>query len=146
MKKEDYIKRFKQKIKANGLKQSKQREEVVQVFIEQENHIDAETLYEKIKKKHPKIGHTTVYRTLKLLCELEMAISHSFYNNMAFFEPITEGDTHHDHFICIKCKKIEEFKNNEIENLQEEVAKQHNFKITRHILNIYGICKDCLDE
>ena len=146
MNKEDYLKEFRKKIKAHGLKQSKQREEIVEFFFFQKKHVDAETLYEKIKKKHPKIGHTTVYRTLKLLCELEMAISHSFYNNMAFFEPITNENMHHDHFICTKCKKIEEFENNEIEILQNDVAKQHNFKMIRHVLNIYGICKDCLDE
>jgi len=144
--KENYINKFRKKIKENGLKKSKQREEVVNIFIEQENHIDAESLYEKIKKKHPKIGHTTVYRTLKLLCDLEMAISHSFFNNMAFFEPIIDNATHHDHFICTNCKEIQEFENEEIEKLQTQVAKENGFKMTRHILNIYGVCKKCLKK
>jgi len=146
MKKNIYLERFRNKIKENSLKQSKQREEIVKIFLKQEHHVDAETLYSEIKKLHPQIGYTTVYRTLKLLCELEMAISHSFNKNMAFFEPILEENTHHDHLVCIKCGKIEEFQNNEIEELQNKIAKEYGFKITNHVLNIYGVCKDCKSE
>jgi Fur family ferric uptake transcriptional regulator len=143
MKTNIYLQRFREKVKENSLKQSKQREDIIKIFIKQEHHIDAETLYAEIKKTHPQIGYTTVYRTLKLLCDLNMAISHSFNKNMAFFEPIFDSDTHHDHLICTNCGKIEEFQNEEIEVLQKEIAKKHNFKIINHVLNIYGICKEC---
>ena len=143
---EKYLQRFKRKIKEKSLKRSKQREEIVKIFINQKEHIDAESLYEEIKKIYPKIGYTTVYRTLKLLCEFNMAVSHSFNKNMAFFEPILEDDTHHDHLICVKCGKIEEFRNEEIEILQNKIAQDYGFKINNHVLNLYGICKDCLKK
>ena len=143
MKEKIFLDKFRQKIKDNSLKQSKQREEIIKVFLKQKHHIDAETLYAKIKKTHPQIGYTTVYRTLKLLCDLDMAISHSFNKNMAFFEPILDADTHHDHLVCTRCGKIEEFQNKEIEDLQNKIAENYGFKITSHVLNIYGLCKEC---
>ncbi len=146
MKKENYLEKLRNKIKKSSLKQSKQREEIVKFFLEQDNHIDAETLYSEIRKIHPNIGYTTVYRTLKLLCDLDMAISHSFNQNMAFFEPVFEGDEHHDHLVCSKCGKIDEFKSEELERLQEEIAKDYGFKIVTHVLNMYGVCKECRNE
>lgn len=143
MKEKIFLEKFRKKIKDNSLKQSKQREDIIKVFLKQEHHVDAETLYANIKKKYPQIGYTTVYRTLKLLCDLNMAISHSFNKNMALFEPILDTDTHHDHLICTKCGKIEEFQNEEIENLQDKIAESYGFKITNHVLNIYGICQEC---
>ena len=146
MKKKLFLDKFRQKIKDSSLKQSKQREEIIKIFLEQKNHIDAESLYGIIKKRHPQIGYTTVYRTLKLLCDLDMAISHSFNKNMAFFEPILDTDMHHDHLICTKCGKIEEFHNKEIESLQDKIAESYGFKITSHVLNMYGLCKECRGE
>ena len=141
-----YLEKLRLKIKNSNLKQSKQREEIVKVFLKLGHHVDAETLYSEIKKVYPNIGYTTVYRTLKLLCDLNMATSHSFNKNMAFFEPLCEDTPHHDHLICTVCGKIEEFQNEEIECLQKNIAKKYKFKLTDHVLNIYGICKDCQNK
>ncbi len=143
MNRSNYLKRFREKIKNAGLKQSAQREQIIEEFFKTGKHLDAETLYHKMKKINPKIGHTTVYRTLKLLCEFDMALAHSFTHNITVFEPLPIDAKHHDHLICIHCGKIIEFQNSEIEQLQEEVALRYQFKIKRHVLQIYGTCNEC---
>ncbi len=142
MDKNGYLEEFRKKIKDSGLKQSLQRELVVEFFFESKSHVDAETLYTEIKKINPTIGNTTIYRTLKLLCDFNMALSHTFNSTTTFFEPI-RAEEHHDHLICIKCGIIEEFRDSEIERLQKDVAKKYNFELTHHILQMYGICKNC---
>ena len=143
---EKYLDKFRHKVKANKMKQSYQRDIIVNFFYESKSHIDAETLYANLKEIEPSIGHTTVYRTLKLLCDFNMAKAHTFViKNTTYFEPIDE-DTHHDHIICSKCNKIVEFLDEEIELLQEEIAKKYGFLMTDHTLQIYGICKECQEK
>lgn len=145
MSKNNCLKRFREKIKAAGLKQSAQRDQIAREFFKTGEHLDAETLYHRMKKINPKIGHTTVYRTLKLLCEFNMALAHSFAQNITVFEPLPADAKHHDHLICVCCNKIIEFQNSEIEQLQESVAAKYQFQIKRHVLQIYGLCKECAE-
>ncbi|MBN2694844.1 transcriptional repressor [bacterium] len=142
MDKNQYLEEFRKKVKESGLKQSLQRELVVEFFFESKGHVDAETLYMEIKKINPTIGNTTIYRTLRLLCDFNMALSHTFNTITTYFEPI-RAEEHHDHLICIKCGIIEEFRDSEIERLQKDVAKKYDFELTHHILQMYGICKKC---
>ncbi len=140
---EEYLKKFKSKIKSSGLNQSNQREQVIEVFFNFDHHVDVETLHSEVKKKYPKIGYTTIYRTLKMLETFNMALTHSFSESVTLFEPVKDEKSHHDHLICLKCGLIIEFENKEIEILQNEVADKNSFLIKHHSLQIYGFCKSC---
>lgn len=129
-------------IEEKGLKSTTQRDEIVNVFFNLKEHVSIEELHHKVQKKNPKIGYTTVYRTLKLLTESGLAHERQFGDGQARYEPVTTEE-HHDHLICLKCGAIMEFENKKIEKLQEDVAKQHGFEVKNHKLELYGYCKKC---
>lgn len=133
---------FEKFLSSKGLRLTKQRRKIVQAFLDHKEHVSAEELYLKVKEGSPEIGYTTVYRTLKLLFEADLAHASNFGDGFARFEPAHLGE-HHDHLICRKCGGITEFVSEHIEKMQKNVARDHGFKITDHTLDIYGVCRDC---
>ncbi|MBA4392737.1 MAG: transcriptional repressor [Desulfobacca sp.] len=133
---------FKHFIKNKGLRQSNRRDQVVEAFFNLKGHTTAEELLVQVRKKDKRVGLTTIYRTLKLLTQCGLAVERKFDRKVATFEPAQLG-AHHDHLICSECGNIVEFENKSIETLQEAVAREHAFIITRHILELYGTCRDC---
>ena len=91
---------------------------------------------------HPTVGHTTVYRTLKLLTEAGLAREVRFGDGKTYYEHHYNHD-HHDHLICTECGKIIEFFSAEIEDLQDKMAEQYGFRLTNHSLRMWGICTEC---
>jgi len=133
---------FNRYIEQKGLKSTRQREAVAQVFFSTDGHISAEELYLKVAKSHPGIGLTTVYRTLKLLTDAGLAKERRFGEPQGVFEKEDTG-RHHDHLICTRCGKIIEFKEPTIESMQDEVANRFGFVVTDHKLELYGLCRSC---
>lgn len=127
-----------------GLKQTRQRKVVVEEFLRVDRHIDAEDLHGIVRKRDPKVGLATVYRTLNLLREAGLADQKSFRDGRSVFE-IHRPDSHHDHFICLDCGQVKEFENETIEELQKKVAQELGFRLTGHRLDLYGKClrSDC---
>ena len=105
---------FMQHIRQKGLRNTKQREEIVDFFFHINKHITADELYEQLKKKDPMIGQATVFRTLKHMCECGLADEIKIGRNKARFEQ-KYGHEHHDHLICTKCGRFIEIKSDEIE-------------------------------
>jgi Fur family ferric uptake transcriptional regulator len=133
---------FKEYVKSQGLRQSAQRDLIVDTFLANQGHSSLEELLAEARKKDPRIGLTTVYRTLKLLTRCGLAAERKFNRQVSYFEPIPKGK-HHDHLICLDCGRILEFENPAIESLQGAVAREHHFDITHHVLELYGYCQDC---
>jgi Fur family ferric uptake transcriptional regulator len=125
-----------------GLKFSSKRIAIIEYFINADRHFTVEQLYNEIKKIHPKIGYSTVYRTLKLLTKCGMANVHHFGETDAKFE-VVHKKQHHDHLVCQTCGRIIEFTHTGIEEFQKEVARKHNFLVHNHELQIYGVCDRC---
>ena len=132
---EDYI-------SENNLKITKQRRIVLKSFLECKNHISVEELYNIVLKTEPKIGLATVYRTLALLTKSGLALEMDFGDGQKRYESSYKS-VHHDHMVCTGCGKILEFNHPLIEKYQDEVAKQKNFKIISHKLDLFGLCQDC---
>ena len=135
-------KTFQDYLHDKGLKSTRQRDDIVIFFLQKDKHFSVEELYREIQKSDPQIGYATVYRTLKLLVEAELAAEHQFGEGITRFEPVHKGE-HHDHLICLKCSKIIEFENDQIEQLQIKVAREYNFKLTDHKCVLYGYCSEC---
>ena len=89
------------------------------------------------------MGYATVYRTLRLLAECELANVRHFGDGVARYELADEGERHHDHLICMNCTRIVEFEDEAIEVLQDRVAERHGFKLRSHKHELYGVCPDC---
>lgn len=137
---------FKELLKQNGLKYTKQREVVLKTLYEKNEHFTPEDLYIFLKNSYPElnIGIATVYRTLNLLEESNMVTSLSFGVAGKKFE--LANKPHHDHMICKRCGLIIEFENDKIEQLQLEIAQTHHFRLTSHLMQLQGICEKCVQE
>lgn len=137
------LEQFKKILKESGLKYTRQREVVLKILYHSDIHYTPEALYLEVKKREPdlNIGIATVYRTLNLLEESEMVTSISFGAAGKKFE--LANKPHHDHLICKNCGKIVEFENSIVERQQALIAKEHKFKLTGHLMQLYGICETC---
>jgi Fur family ferric uptake transcriptional regulator len=133
---------FRQILKERGFKSTRQRDDIVRVFMESGSHLTVDELYQRVRQRNPRIGYATVYRTLKLLAQSGWASSRQFGDRTARFEHQTEGQ-HHDHLICLACGKIVEFESERIEELQSHIARKKGFQIFEHKLELYGRCSDC---
>jgi len=125
-----------------GLKSTKQRNRILSVFVSAGRHLSAEELALLVKKTDAGIGYATVYRTMKLLAGAGLAHERRFEDGITRFE-YDAAQGHHDHLICTRCGKIIEFENEQIEALQQNVAKKNRFLVQNHKLELYGLCSDC---
>lgn len=134
---------FKQLLKENGLKFTIQREVILEMLYNSDEHLTPEALHHLIQEKHPELntGIATVYRTLSLLEDSEMVTSLSFGAQGKKYE--LGAKDHHDHIICTKCGNITEFVDDEIEKRQNAIAQDLGFIIQDHSMQIYGICSSC---
>ena len=124
--------------KKHKLNSTQQREAIVDLFLRSHEHASIDDLLARVRKKHPKAGYATVYRTLKLLEDSGLALSRHFDDGQTRYEV---AGAHHDHLICVKCNMILEFENDDIERLQEEMAsKLGGFRVLRHKHELYCIC------
>lgn len=137
---------FKQLLKENGLKFTIQREVILEMLYNSDEHLTPEALHHLIQEKHPDLntGIATVYRTLSLLEDSEMVTSLSFGAQGKKYE--LGAKDHHDHLICTQCGTITEFVDDEIEERQKKIAEALGFKMQEHSMQIYGICKTCQDK
>ncbi|HHD11324.1 MAG TPA: transcriptional repressor [Deltaproteobacteria bacterium] len=142
IKRQERMDLFNAYLEEKGLKSTKQRYYIADTFFRTNTHISLDELFRKVRRKFPKIGFATVYRTMRLLTECGLAIERQFGDGQTRYENVPE-DGHHDHIICIKCSRIEEFHNQKIEELQEETARKLGFKVIRHKLELYGYCRNC---
>lgn len=129
---------FKRIIREMGLKVTKQRLAILEALNMGQAHVTAQEVYEIVNEKHPEIGFATVYRFLRKLTDNKYVTEVRMGGMPARYE--LTPNSHHDHITCVECGKIVEFENHEIEKLQLEVAAKHNFVLTSHVLELYGIC------
>lgn len=139
---QDLVRRFQQYIADRGLKNTPQRLRIVEVFLGSEGHPSTEELYATLKERDPSLGQATVYRTMKLLCDSGLAREVQFGDGVSRYERRI-GTAHHDHLICENCGKTIEVVDDDIERLQEALARKHGFLPTRHHLYLYGLCPVC---
>ena len=133
---------FRALISGGGLKTTRQREEIFNIFLNSPGHQNLAQIYAEVIKVNPKIGYTTVYRTLKLLTRLGLAAPRKFGDGETRYEPTSAG-SHHDHLICLDCGKIVEFEDNALETLQNAIAQRYRFKPFHHRMELYGLCSNC---
>lgn len=124
-----------------GMRSTSQRRLVSDVFFRTGGHLSIDDMLALVRKHDSKVGYATVYRTLKLLVECGLANERQF-DSVTRFE-IAHHDSHHDHLICLECKRIVEFEDSQIEKLQEALARRHGFLLVSHKHELYGLCERC---
>ncbi|MEY3885271.1 MAG: hypothetical protein RIS87_1046 [Pseudomonadota bacterium] len=130
-----------QELKNAGLKATLPRLKVLSLFENsKERHLSAEDVYKIMLNAGEDVGLATVYRVLMQFEQAGLLIRHHFESGKAVFELDNGG--HHDHIVCVKCGRVEEFYDAEIEKRQQEAAESLGFEIQDHSLTIYVVCKD----
>ena len=130
---------------SKGVKLTEQRKIIARVMSEskktygESDHPDVDELYKRVSRVDPRISIATVYRTVKLFEESGILTKQDFKGGKARYEAINES--HHDHLIDVKTGEIIEFVDEEIEKLQEKVAKKYGYELVDHKLELYGIKK-----
>lgn len=125
---------------ARGMRMTEQRRTIAQVIERSADHPDVEELYQRASAIDPKISLSTVYRTVNLFEEAGLVTKHDFKDGRARFELIP--DAHHDHLIDIRSGRVIEFRNEEIEAIQEVIAKRLGYKLVDHRLELYAVPLD----
>ena len=133
---------FKDVLRKEGLKITPQRMAVLEEIMKDKGHRESEDIYMAIKTRKTHVSRATVYRTLDILVQQGFARKLNLGDGRARYETKIDSP-HHDHMICNNCGKIIEFVNHEIEEIQEEITKHHQFKLQQHIHQLFGICKEC---
>jgi len=136
------IQRFADFLARSGLKSTRQRDRIVRAFFAAGRHLSAEELYHRIRTEDPGIGLVTVYRTLKLLREAGLATERQFGEAYTRFDP-NPADWPHDHLICTRCGKIQEFEDATLPQLRAKMARTLGFTVTEQKVELYGFCRDC---
>ena len=142
MEKQKILNNFKEILRANNLKFTPQRFSILEEVLSNNDHRECENIYDSLKAKGKEISRATIYRTLEILVQGNFLRKIELGDCKARYESKI-NNPHHDHLICNSCGNILEFMDPEIERLQEKVAKEFQFKITKHIHQIFGLCKSC---
>ncbi len=120
-----------------GMRMTDQRRVVARVLGQSTDHPDVEELYRRAHEVDPNISIATVYRTVRLFEEAGIISRHDFKDGRSRYEEAT--DSHHDHLIDMKSGDVVEFIDDEIERLQEAIARKLGYKLVAHRLELYGV-------
>lgn len=121
-----------------GLKFSRQRDAIADVFFNAGGHLSVEELLDRVREVDGKVSQATVYRTMNLLKECGLAQARNFFDGRTLYEIADEGGSHHDHLICLDCGKIIEFFDASIEKAQDKIAADKGFRLQSHKMELYG--------
>ena len=133
----NYVDTLKNVLKNEGLRYTQQRQIIWDEIRNSSDHRDAEEIYFQIKTKNQiKVSRATVYRTIDVLVKNNLVRKMELGDGRALYEHKYEEE-HHDHMICVETGKITEFYNEKLETLQEEIVKEHGYKLVRHVHQLF---------
>ena len=131
-------------LKNAGLKVTLPRIKILQILekqSEQHRHLSAEQVYKILLSEDEDIGLATVYRVLTQFEAAGLVTRHHFDGGNSIFE-LSSG-FHHDHIVCMKCGRVDEFADESIEQKQKDIADRLGYELTDHNLYLYGFCPNC---
>ncbi|MFC1798955.1 transcriptional repressor [Thermodesulfobacteriota bacterium] len=138
---DQFIKLFQEE----GIADLDDRLKVLNAFLQTERHVTTDELFQIVNQQGYSLELDFIRDTLKLMCRFGFAQKNKFDNGLVRYEHRHLGQ-HHDHMVCTKCKGIVEFKNDQLERLQAQIAGSHGFHMLQHKMEIYGICANCLKD
>jgi Fur family ferric uptake transcriptional regulator len=136
---------FKKLFKQERIDRFEDRFKVLDTFLKTEQHVTEVEMTQLLQESGNELSGDFVGDTLNLMCRFGFARENRFDNGTIRYEHLHLGD-HHDHMICTKCKKIFEFRNDQMETLQVNIAAAIGFHMLQHKMEIYGICAGCLKD
>ena len=136
---------YEEQLRQNGLKVTTPRVRILYTLDNTvSHHMSAEDLHAALKAEATDVSLATVYRVLNQLEEAGLLIKHNFIGGHAVYE--LAAREHHDHLVCTRCHRIEEFHDKQAEERLTYIANRHQFTAIDHQLTLYGICEDCTEN
>ena len=137
----NHVNKLKIILKDEGLRYTKQRQQVWDEIRSSSEHRDAEEIYIQINKtsnlsRGKKVSRATVYRTIDVLVKNNLVRKMELGDGRALYEHKIDEE-HHDHIICVETGKIIEFYNEELEKIQEDIVKDHGYELVRHVHQLF---------
>tara|TARA_Y100001970_G_scaffold293189_1_gene438400 strand:+ start:3706 stop:4128 length:423 start_codon:yes stop_codon:yes gene_type:complete len=123
-------------LKTEGLRYTEQRQAVWDEILRIQDHRDAEDIYLTLVRKNIKVSRATVYRTIDVLVKNRLVRKMDVGDGRSLYEPRLNNE-HHDHMICMDTGKIIEFYNEDLENLQDKIAKEHGYRVIKHVHQLF---------
>ncbi|MGH7792799.1 MAG: Fur family transcriptional regulator [Thermodesulfobacteriota bacterium] len=137
---ENSINSFISRCKDLGIKVTPQRVAIYRELANTDQHPSAESIYQKIRNYYPNISLTTIYRTLETFEKLGLISVVNILYNAARYDANLEP---HHHLVCIACKKVEDYYDNSLMNLDISKKNLASYKVLGYTVQLNGICKDC---
>lgn len=133
-------------LRSVGLKVTLPRVKILEILEKQteQRHLSAEKVYKILLSENEEIGLATVYRVLTQFEVAGLVSRHHFEGGNSVFE-LNKG-IHHDHIVCMKCGRVDEFTDNVIEKRQDDIAEKLGYELTDHSLYLYGFCSQCKEN
>jgi Fur family transcriptional regulator, ferric uptake regulator len=137
------LERFEEFVQSRGKRLTSQRRTIVKQVFSRHDHFDAEELLDQMRgvAGGRAVSRATVYRTLSELVEAGLLREMDLKGRKVYEHDY--GYPQHDHLHCERCGKLIEFSSDEIKQIREAVAREHQFRVLGHQLIINGICVDC---
>ncbi|MGI5852839.1 MAG: Fur family transcriptional regulator [Bacillota bacterium] len=137
------VDQIRDKLEEKGYRLTPQRQAVLETFLANpDRHLSADDVYSIVKATNPEMGVATVYRTLELFRELHIISEQDFGQGMSRYECACD-DSHHHHIVCLKCGRVWEFNNATLERVERQLAKDYDFDVVGHNMQLFGYCKNC---
>ncbi len=137
----EIAKRLKQFIDTKGLRNTPQRDAIVEAIFANDEHFTADELWERIRKTQSRSSRATVYRTISLLVEARLLHEIDLGDDQKTYDPNFVESPAHNHLICIDCGKVVEFEDNHIQLLNDCAARRLGFHPERQTLKIEACCE-----
>ncbi len=144
-KKSSELEIFRNFLKRQGMRYTPERETIIKEIISTQEHFDVDSLYISIRQKGLRVSKASIYRLIPLLIKADLIEEVFFENGQMHYEHVF-GHEHHCHLRCQTCRKIEEFSDNRIAQIEKDLGKRFDYKIIRHKLEVIGICKECREK
>lgn len=128
-------------LKTKGFKMTAQRELIFRSFFESDRHVTVEELYDQVRLQDPSIGHSTVWRNLKLMCKVGLANEVNLGDGVTRYDRLTSEP--HGHMYCVKCKRFFEFDMKEAMKALTVLTKAAGFAAEEYKVDISGHCRNC---
>ncbi|MBA3659890.1 MAG: transcriptional repressor [Gemmatimonadales bacterium] len=138
----DLLDRFRRYLQDHRQPRTRQRDLVAELIFLAEDHLSVEEVGRRLKERGEAVGTATLYRTLDLLVESGLVRANDFGEGFRRYEPVV-AQAHHEHLICERCGRVEEFANERLERMLPVIADEHGFEHRRHRVEVYGVCRAC---
>jgi len=128
-------------LRTKGYKMTPQRELIFRSFFEMDKHVSVDELYDRVRRKDTSVGYSTVWRNLKLICQVGLAQEVKVGDGITRYDRVTSAP--HGHLFCLKCRRLIEFDAAQVLDFLTSAAARHDFSAEGFKIEIQGYCAAC---